>query len=123
MITITKNLRQCQYCGAKIEGRHDKKFCDDNCRNNYYYKLNNEDITLVRNVNSILLHNRKILKSFNNKGKTIVLKQTLVEKNFNFQYFTGIYRTNKGTSYYLIYDQAYSMIDDVNVALVRFCHS
>ena len=32
--------RCCIFCGRELSGRSDKKFCDDNCRNNHSYKQN-----------------------------------------------------------------------------------
>ena len=53
--------RVCRECGDVLQGRADKKFCDDQCRSNYNNKANNNDIAEVRSINSILRRNRRIL--------------------------------------------------------------
>ena len=116
-ITKTKN---CPYCNKVISGRTDKVFCDDKCRNNFYYKVNNEQKTYIRKINSVLLRNRGILRSINSSGRTTVPKGYLEELGFDFNCFTGIHKTKKGRLYYLIYDQAYSFGEDERVDLVVF---
>ncbi len=115
--TVSKN---CLYCGKVIHGRSDKKFCDDRCRNNYYYKVNNESKAFVRAVNNKLVKNRSIIKSLNKGGRIVVSKTVLEEQGFDFQYITGIHKTKKNDTYYLVYDQAYCVRDDGNVVLIVF---
>ena len=118
---LQPETRKCLCCGRELSGRSDKIFCDDYCRNNYYYRINNEQKKLIRIVNSKLLHNRGILKSLNPYGgKTFSIKE-LEEKGFDFNYFTNIYKTKKGRVYYVVYDYAYS-IDEVSskVKLIVF---
>lgn len=112
--------KRCLYCNNPLSGRTDKVFCDDRCRNNYYYKVNNELIEYIRDVNKILLKNRGILRTANPSGKTTVTKGYLVEQGFDFSCFTSIYKTRKGRIYHLVYDQAYSIDDNDKVTLVVF---
>lgn len=112
--------KRCLYCNNPLSGRTDKIFCDDRCRNNYYYKANNEQIEYIRDVNKILLKNRGILRTVNPSGKTSASKKYLEELGFNFSCFTSIYKTRKGRIYHLVYDQAYSIGDNDRVTLVVF---
>lgn len=112
--------KRCLYCNNPLSGRTDKIFCDDRCRNNYYYKVNNEQIEYIRDINKILLKNRGILRAVNPFGKTSVSKKYLDELGFDFSCFTGIHKTRKGRIYHLVYDQAYSIDDDDRVTLVVF---
>lgn len=118
--TNQKNNKRCPYCNHLISGRTDKVFCDDRCRNNYYYKVNSEQKTFIRNVNKILLKNRGILRTVNPCGRKTVSKKYLDEHGFDFERFTSIYRTRKGKDYYLVYDQAYSFEEPDNVTLLVF---
>lgn len=118
--TNTIFKKKCPYCNRLITGRTDKVFCDDRCRNNYYYEINNEQKTFIRSVNKILLKNRGILRTVNPSGRTSVPKSYLEELDFDFSCFTGIHKTKKGRLYYLVYDQAYSYDDDERVSLVVF---
>ena len=112
--------KRCLYCNNPLSGRTDKIFCDDRRRNNYYYKVNNEQIEYIRDVNKILLKNRGILRTVNPSGKTSASKKYLEELGFNFSCFTSIYKTRKGRIYHLVYDQAYSIGDNDRVTLVVF---
>ena len=99
--------RKCLYCGEPIYGRMDKKFCCDSCRNSYNYERTHKQTNLVRNVNAILARNYAILQELNTSGKTSVTQRQLADKNFDFRYFTHLYKTKTGSVYYIIYDQAY----------------
>jgi len=108
----------CLECGTRLLGRVDKKFCNDQCRNNYHNKEKREDSTHVRKVNSILRKNRNILKSLNPKGKAKVRGKELTERGFNFKYFTNIYKTKENRHYYFVYEHGYTDIGNDFFALV-----
>lgn len=112
--------KRCPYCNRLISGRIDKMFCDDRCRNNFYYQLNNEQKAYIREVNKVLLRNRGILKTLNPGGRRLVPKGYLDELGFDFSCFTGIHKTRKGKDYYLVYDQAFSFEEDDKVSLLVF---
>ena len=113
-------MKRCPNCNKIITGRTDKVFCDDKCRNNFYYKFNSEQKTFIRSVNKKLLKNRGIMRAINPSGRTSVPKNYLEEQGFDFSFFTGIHITKKGRPYYLVYDQAFSFDDDDRVSLVVF---
>lgn len=117
---LKRNTNRCPYCDRLIEGRTDKMFCDDRCRNNYYYKVNSEQKAYIRYVNKILLKNRGILRTVNPYGRKLVSKRSLEELGFDFNCYTSVYKTRKGKEYYLVYDQAYSFDDPGNVTLLVF---
>jgi len=110
--------KECLECGRKIFGRADKKFCSDLCRNNHNNKLNSSNNQLIRQTNNTLKKNRKILKSLNPKGKSKVPKSKLMEKGFDFNYLTSIYKTKAGATYYFCYEYGYLPIDNDWYALV-----
>ncbi len=110
--------RECIECGNEFIGRADKKFCDDFCRNAYHNKNNRGDSAFVRNVNKILLRNRKILESFNPEDKAKVHRNKLVNNGFNFNYFTSTYTTKAGTTYYFCYEKGYLPLENEWFALV-----
>ncbi|MBO2522830.1 MAG: hypothetical protein CW336_03085 [Bacteroidetes bacterium] len=95
-------------------------FCDDRCRNNYYYKVNSEQKSYIRYINKILLKNRGILRTVNPYGRKLVSKRSLEELGFDFNCYTSVYKTRKGKEYYLVYDQAYSFDDPENLTLLVF---
>ncbi|HRO76772.1 MAG TPA: hypothetical protein PLP27_11560 [Crocinitomicaceae bacterium] len=110
--------RLCLECSELLKGRKDQKFCSDYCRNAHNNKLNEDNNKQVRKINSILRKNRKILEKLNPKGKATVDELTLAELGFNFHYFTNIYKTQKGTSYYFVYDYGYLPIENGQYVLV-----
>ena len=119
--TVLKpETKKCPYCNKIIDGRSDKVFCTDRCRNNYYYKINSVHKQYVRKVNSLLLRNRGILNMVNPYGRTSVPKEYLERLGFDFRFFTGIHKTKKGKEYYLVYDHAYSFDEQQRVQLVVF---
>lgn len=87
--------KTCLDCGEPLVGRADKKFCCDQCRNNYNNHLNSESSLMVRQVNNILRRNRRILNNLVPIEKTTVHKEKLSSLGFNFNYFTHIYTTQK----------------------------
>lgn len=113
-----KKIKKCRYCGKIITGRADKIFCDDRCRNNYYYKVNREQKTYIRKINVILLRNHGILRTLNPYGRVTVSVKHLEKLGFDFCCYTGIYTTKKGKEYYLVYNQAYRVEEKKNVRLV-----
>ena len=104
--------RICLECNEEFTGRTDKKFCSDMCRNAYNNKLNSDETNHVRNINNILRKNRRILKELNPTEKGKVHKKKLVEKGFDFNYYTNIYKTQKGTTYYFCYEHGYMPLED-----------
>jgi len=111
--------KACVECGKPIMGRLDKKFCSDSCRNAYNNKLNSSSNNYVRNINRILKKNRRILEDLNPSGKAKVANTKLLEKGFNFNYYTNVYQTKKGTTYYYCYDYGYLPIENDFYFLVK----
>ena len=111
--------KQCPECDNKIVGRIDKKFCSDACRNSYNNTINKDSKNLIRNTNNRLRKNYRILEEFNPDQKKKISRARLVEKGFDFNYFTSIYTTKAGTIYYFIYDQGYLPLENEYYALVK----
>ncbi|MBT8323564.1 MAG: DUF2116 family Zn-ribbon domain-containing protein [Eudoraea sp.] len=105
--------RKCLECGEPIRGRADKKFCSDYCRNAYHNQRNKDSKNLIRNINNRLRKNYRILDSFPLKeGKTRTTRNKLMDKGFDFDYFTNLYTTRKGSIYYFVYDLGYLPLDN-----------
>jgi len=111
--------KTCLECVEKIVGRIDKKFCSDACRNAYNNNVNKDSKNLIRNTNNRLRKNYRILEMLNPEQKTKTSRSKLIEKGFDFNYFTSIYTTKVGTVYYFVYDQGYLAIDHDFYALVK----
>ena len=116
---MTEEQKFCLECGEPLVGRADKKFCSDYCRNAYHNRLNRQSNAIIRHVNAKLKKNWRILSELNPEGKTKVRKSRLLDKGFDFEYFTGMYRTKKNDVYYYVYDQGYLKLDNGYYMLVK----
>lgn len=110
--------KTCLDCGDDIKGRADKKFCSDACRNSYNNKFNKDINNLMKNVNRTLRKNRSILTKLNPSGKSKTTRKTLLIKEFDFNYYTNVYKTKTGKEYFFCYDQGYLPLEDDLFALV-----
>lgn len=121
----TSEKRRCLFCGEILLGRSDKKYCDDNCRNNHHYQIKHVDDDddnryFVKMINASLWKNRKILMSLNTRRSAVVKKKSLVDENFDFELVTSVCRTKKGIEYKVVYDYAYKILNDDEVLLFRY---
>jgi len=112
-------MGECLHCGKIIRGRIDKKFCNPYCKSAYHNKKNRITNKKIRTINKLLKNNYDILSKINPNQKTKVKKSLLLERGFNFQYFTNIYKTKKGHIYYFVYDQGYLPLDNNFYAIVK----
>ncbi len=108
----SQTSRSCLECGEPFKGRIDKKFCSDTCRIAFNNRLNSADTSYVRNINSILRRNRRILMSMNPEGKTKASYQKLRARGFDFNHFTSTYRTRDGAQYFYCYEYGYRAIEE-----------
>ncbi|CAA9484679.1 MAG: hypothetical protein AVDCRST_MAG96-1193 [uncultured Segetibacter sp.] len=110
MPDVNKN---CLECNKILKGRIDKKFCDDLCRNSYNNKLNSDSNAYVRNINNILRRNRRTLEETLPALDEMVkiTKQKMLEKGFQFKYFTHTYTNKKGNIYYFCYEYGYLLLE------------
>ena len=111
--------RVCLECGALLLGRSDKKYCNDYCRNAYNNRLNVDTKRLIKNTNNRLRRNYKTLVKLNVTGKTKVTRMRLYDHNFDFNFFTSIYITKAGKTYYYIYDQGYLELENDYYLLIK----
>jgi predicted nucleic acid-binding Zn ribbon protein len=113
--------KTCLNCGKQLRGRADKRFCDDYCRNNYNNQLNSDDNKTVRNINNYLRKNRRILKALlpETEEMATVSRQKLLQEQFQFQYLTHIYTTQKQQTYFFVYEYGYLPIGEDKILIVR----
>ncbi len=106
--------KECLLCGKVIRGRSDKKFCDDYCRATHNNELKCATNNFIRNVNSALGKNRRILESFlpENENMKKTSRDKLLQLGFQFKYLTHTYTNQKRTVYYFCYDFGYLPLDN-----------
>ncbi len=112
-------MRACLECSEKIVGREDKKFCSDSCRNAYNNKINKDSTNFMRNVNNKLRKNYRILSELNTEGKSKATRDKMINKGFDFEFFTNILQNKTGNTYYFLYDQGYRALDNDYFMLVK----
>jgi len=110
--------RLCPECRYEIIGRIDKKFCSDQCRNAFNNRLKQDSNNYMRKVNNILRRNRRILAELNPRGKSKAHRNKMIDKGFNFDYYTNTYTTKAGKIYFFCYEYGYLPIEDDFYALV-----
>lgn len=104
----TTAARKCLACDKIFNGRTDKKFCNDYCRNAYNNQLKSASSPVVRTINNILIKNRRILETMLGKEEMAKSpKEKLLHQGFNFKYFTHNYINKKGNVYFFCYEYGY----------------
>src|SRR5260221_10522836 len=113
MIPVTQS-KDCITCGKPLRGRADKKFCNDNCRNNFNNQLKAGNNNYIRNINNALRKNRRILEEALTKkdGKSKTKKEKLLQKGFYLKYCTHTYTNNRGNTYFFCYEYGYLPMDN-----------
>jgi len=111
--------RTCIECNEVFHGRADKKFCSDMCRNAYNNKLNSSSNNYVRNINNILRKNRRIIEELIPDETAKVSQQKLMDKGFNFSYYTNTVTTKTGKNYLFCYEYGYLPIEGNYYLLVK----
>lgn len=80
--------QQCRFCGSRLKGRIDKKFCNDSCRTMYH---NHQSVAPmhVREINQVLMQNRRIILDLLGENKLIKIRRNeLIAQGFNPRFFT-----------------------------------
>lgn len=93
----TQSPPSCENCGKELYGRIDKRFCNDNCRNEFnrrkkQLEAQNQHDNLPE-ILKIIKNNYAILKSYgpleDTRSFIEVERNELVSKGFNFKFFTS----------------------------------
>ncbi len=104
--------KTCVECHREINGRSDKKFCDDGCRNTYHNRQNSLRSNNMKRVNCILKKNRKIIKDISpSYGRLKLPAKSLELKGFDFNYVTK-FELKENTFYQFCYDVSYTIAED-----------
>lgn len=100
--------RLCLSCGKKVEGRVDKLFCSAYCKTSYHYLKNKQNnATRFQVIDKQLKRNRAILKHFHKTGMTTILKEELLVKGFDPNYFTNYWKNSKQEVYLFCYEYGF----------------
>src|SRR5258708_35596405 len=83
--------RLCLQCQKPIlhARRIDKRFCNDECRDDYHNAIKFANSQEIKQIQAILRRNRNILKALlGDKPEVIVTREILLKKEFEFDYHT-----------------------------------
>jgi len=120
----TRRLCSYQYCGNPFDGRSDKIFCSDQCRNRARRDQLKEERwnapLFYTKIGEILKTNHQILKTlYGKKGDpTIVTNFLLRDSGFNFEFLTRILSTSKGT-YRFCFDYGWLELENGKILIVE----
>lgn len=117
MELTTKRL--CIDCSTPLQGRIDKKFCDDHCRSNYNNRIRAESTDPIKAVNLVLKRNQKILEKLNPEGKAKVSRSKLLAAGFDLNFHTHTSYSKRGRLCVFCYEQGYQIIGPDKFLLVR----
>ena len=106
------SARVCLDCGERLRGRSDKKFCSDQCRNNYNNRVNREQNSYVRNIHNLLRRNRKILADLYESDHLKVHRDALVVSGFSFGFFTQMVEPEDGSACWYCYEYGISELNN-----------
>lgn len=73
----------------------------------------------MRNINNKLRKNYRILSELNIDVKSKTTRSKLLNKGFDFDYFTSILKTKTGNTYYFVFDQGYMTLKSDFFILVK----
>jgi|SRR5688572_26770070 len=120
---MEEKLRECLVCNKPLKGRIDKKFCDDFCRNKYHnlQKTGEGYGQIVRNINNMLLKNRRILESLlpEHMPASKHSRDKLLMLGFQFRYITHLHTNKDGKTYFYCYDYGYLELSHSRYLVVR----
>jgi len=111
--------RTCMECGAPLVGRADKKFCDDQCRTSYHNRIYREDSEFIRNVQSILKRNRKILADYHTHDGITIPVNELKLNGYNFDFYTNTWTPMSGSTYFFCYDYGFARISGDTCVVIK----
>jgi hypothetical protein len=110
-------------CGKPIlhARRIDKRFCNDECRDDYHNAIKFANSQEIKQVQAILRRNRNILKTLlGNKPEVIVSREILLKKGFEFDYHTHhVISKTKGNEYIFTFNYGYWAMGNEQYKVVK----
>jgi len=103
----------CLCCGAVLEGRSDKKFCNAYCRSQHHYLQRKSSLPRIFVfISKQLKTNRRILAAYNKAGKATVRREVLLNQGFLPRVFTHYWRSSTGNLYFFVYEYGFMAKDE-----------
>lgn len=89
------------------------------CRNAFNNKINSDTNNYVRTINATLRKNRRLLEEALVGEKTTISRQKLMDKGFNFRYYTNQNLTKNNHTYFFCYEFGYLLLENELVLIVK----
>ena len=109
----------CLTCNRLLNGRIDKKFCDDQCRSQFNNR-NKRRSGAMKHIDQILKKNRQVLMELT-PGETPprVQKRKLFEQGYNFSYHTHTNRSKSGSTLIFCYDYGFRVLKKDLIVILK----
>jgi hypothetical protein len=103
------------------EGRPDKKFCGDGCRNVYNNWIKKKELGEIKNIDQSLKRNRRILKKLlGNADDVIATEKKLLREGFNFDFSTHVIISKKKSNTFIFsYNYGYHDLGNGKYKIVK----
>ncbi len=114
-------IKLCLFCSKPLKGRSDKKFCDEQCKNQYHNLAVEDGEKTYKRVLKILRKNRQVLKELLGEQSSVVLtKEKLVARGYDPDFLTHFKEVGAAKRrYYFTFDYGYREEGDENVKVVK----
>lgn len=112
----------CKVCGTKLEGRRDKKYCNQSCKNQYHYEMRSLHHNEISAEMGFLLRNRTILHEILDQQASMkkkVSRDLLHFMGFRFECHTGTHVNHQGKMYRYVFDYSWMPFSDKEVLILR----
>jgi len=115
--------RLCLSCKKPlvVRKRNDIKFCNEECRSNYFNALKMEENAEIKKIENALKSNRRILKSLLGKNPEVIVDQvTLLKMGFNFDYHTHhVISKSQGNEFIFSFNYGYRVMGNNQYKIVK----
>jgi hypothetical protein len=114
--------RQCLNCQEPIkQGRTDRKFCSEGCKNEYHNNQKAESRAEIIRIEKALKNNLRILKKvLGTKQEEIISKETLLKMGFEFDYHTHhFFSSYQKNEYIFCYNYGYRKVEGERLKVVK----
>jgi len=99
--------RTCLLCAKVLNGRRDKKFCNEQCRAAYHNRKRRNARPEVAETHHKLRLNHAILRQFRTAGHGRPQRKELLMAGFDATFLTSLQWNSAGELYYFCYDEGY----------------
>ena len=126
LVSMEITQKNCIECGDKLRGRIDKKFCSDACRTSYHNKRGGEVRGSIRQIDSKLKQNWRILKSCyesQNASNLQIELRKMIQHGFLTDFHTHREVMPNGQEFQFCYDFGYAKKDDYTIYVIKQAYS